>query len=60
MKLGQLLAMIVARIAPPPAPPERPMSTPDTVRWQRRQVEALKREADMLGVDVSLDRADRT
>lgn len=57
MKLTELFASIVARLASPPPPPDRPISTSEDVRWQRRRLEALKREADMLGIDSSLDQA---
>jgi hypothetical protein len=44
----------------PPAPaPEKPMPTPEDLRWARAEAQMLIRRARTLGVDVDLERTGR-
>lgn len=56
MRLGDIIKAIAQKIAPLPDPPkDRKMSTPEDVRWMRRSSESIKRDAEMLGIDVRLE-----
>lgn len=58
MKLPKIITAIVSRFTPPLPETDRAMSTPEDVRWQRRRLEMIRREAEMLGIDTSLDKAE--
>lgn len=64
VSMGDILRGIVRAITPQPSPlPEPPsdrrMSTAEDVRWMQRDGERIKREAEMLGIDVRLKEYDR-
>jgi hypothetical protein len=60
MRLGEIMQAIINRVAPPPQPPlDRATTTADDVRWKRRQADALLRDAQVLGIDVDLERGER-
>lgn len=59
MRLSTIIVAVVLRIFPNPEPPNRPMSTPEDVIWKRREFDAIKRDAQLMGIDVDLERAGR-
>ena len=56
VNVSDIMRGIVNKLAPlPEPPPDRKLSTPEDVRWMQRSGESLKRDAEMLGIDVHLE-----
>lgn len=60
MTLGEIVQSIVMRwSARSAAPPGRVLPTPEQIRWAQAEKEALIRRAQMLDVDIDLERSGR-
>jgi hypothetical protein len=49
----------IMKLAPPPKPPCRPMSTPEDIRWAQAEKEAMLQRAKILDIDVELEKTGR-